>query len=679
MDEKERANFVFAPPGTATQGGGDNTTETTTTTPAKKKLTCDETLAGIVDVLAGQEVAYETLIASLIAVIAKGDETVAAQQQQKLAAAQERIERREKEATDTKTALQEEIQTSASMADALEKANKDLQLRGKQLSELRKELEKMRDYESSQEGELKLANGVITDLKNSLNWVKQQAEVAKRGHEEVESTFKESEKVLRKEYEQTLGALNLARVEISQLKTYIQKLENQAPVGSDAALLRERDKQFDAVILELEKEKQMREKATNALSAAENRAQKLAERTEGYESEVTKLKQQYDDLAVGYEHEKQAATSDARVKDLEEKLKEAQRRAKQGDTDQRSESGEQLRSAGEQLRQREAHIKQVEARVETLETELKASRKALREAVEKAVSHTLPTPEEAEETIEAAGSSMWGWLFSKTEGTRGDDDSGETTEPVTDEGVFAPLASLTEAGWNATLKKLTDREFTLGKMLDDENFDIGRYRFVSTKDISRVNDLLASPGKNNTTIIDDSESDDDEIFTPMFAPLGAPLTPSDSVNLARYERVVRHYAAANGTQRLRLRFTSASSATELELVVNNLSARALAEGAAPELVADVSGASHHIDYAYARGHDRDLIPARGSLSVTRYDADRLIGAAWTTQYVIPPPPADAHPFGTETVLKWANGTRLYLSYVTPTLYAIKLIVMPDTV
>ncbi len=160
-----------------------------------------------------------------------------------------------------------------------------------------------------------------------------------------------------------------------------------------------------------------------------------------------------------------------------------------------------------------------------------------------------------------------------------------------------------------------------------------------------------------------------------FQALGQPMTLQQTVTRLAYSALVKQ--RVDGPYQLRLEFRDLTDARRLSLSANRLAPRVLYENAEPELVADVSQEAHALDYHFVTQYDRDLIPAQGVLRMARYNGALLEFEETVGEYKLRPPAIES-PFGTEAVAVFEDGTRLYATYVTASLYALNLVVTPYT-
>lgn len=180
---------------------------------------------------------------------------------------------------------------------------------------------------------------------------------------------------------------------------------------------------------------------------------------------------------------------------------------------------------------------------------------------------------------------------------------------------------------------------------------------------------LIEAAKQRRRAIKDETSDDETIED---LPLGAPLTLGQTINRMGYSALVKQ--RVDGPLQLRLAFEDGRALPRLEMTVNGLAPRVLDEGAPPELVADISRNGRKIAYKFVTQLDRDLIPAKGRLTLTKYNGAVQL-TKLTQSYTLHPPLVE-QPYGTESMFEFSDGTRLYATYVTASLYAANIIVTP---
>jgi hypothetical protein len=207
---------------------------------------------------------------------------------------------------------------------------------------------------------------------------------------------------------------------------------------------------------------------------------------------------------------------------------------------------------------------------------------------------------------------------------------------------------------------LSDSTVALSRKLSSRGFSVNDYLLLSRVDMLTVNDtirrcqaapegLRGAPG------------------------LGSPLTFGENFTKEVYDLMATTYA--NGTNTMRLSFRNGRSERMLALKVGNLYPQTTSEYAAPEMVADIGRNSRYASYEYVSKLDRDLIPAEGTLTLSLYDKETLVRAEKPYPYTLVPPTGD-FPYGTESVVLFPDGTRLYAAYVTPSLYQANLLVTP---
>lgn len=164
--------------------------------------------------------------------------------------------------------------------------------------------------------------------------------------------------------------------------------------------------------------------------------------------------------------------------------------------------------------------------------------------------------------------------------------------------------------------------------------------------------------------------------------LGYPLGLAEIVARVQYTRMAHiSEESGSGTHSASLTFSDTTaplgSAKVLALRTGAMTPQIQYASAKPELVANLNpqGASRRLQYDHVSPLGRGLIPAEGSLSLELFNSGRLV-SAFTEQYSLSPPSGVTSPYGAESEVVFSDGTRLYASYVTSTVYSVKLIVLP---
>jgi hypothetical protein len=197
----------------------------------------------------------------------------------------------------------------------------------------------------------------------------------------------------------------------------------------------------------------------------------------------------------------------------------------------------------------------------------------------------------------------------------------------------------------------------------DGRFDPTDYRVLPEADLAQLEQDIAACRQQVAERVAPVEP----------ANMGSPLTFGENFTKVVYDRMATTYA--NGTNTMRLSFKNGRSERMLALKVGNLYPQTTSEYAAPEMVADIGRTSRYASYEYVSELDRDLIPAEGTLTLSLYDKETLVRAERAYPYTLVPPTGD-FPYGTESVVLFPDGTRLYAAYVTPSLYQANLLVTP---
>jgi hypothetical protein len=222
---------------------------------------------------------------------------------------------------------------------------------------------------------------------------------------------------------------------------------------------------------------------------------------------------------------------------------------------------------------------------------------------------------------------------------------------------------------------------TLQQLYDNGDLADGGFELISTEDRVALESLL----KARPVVVENRDEDSaDTIEEPAVHPveltrdaltLGTTLGMAGLVTKAQYAQMARR-DDGTGTRSARLTFMEPTlRGRALALRTGALSPQIQHLSAEPELVADLSerGACA-LQYEYVSRLGRTYIPARGALSVERYNGEFSRGA-FTELYELRPP-LGAQAYGCESVVRFSDGTRLYATCVTPSIYAVDLIVLP---
>lgn len=196
----------------------------------------------------------------------------------------------------------------------------------------------------------------------------------------------------------------------------------------------------------------------------------------------------------------------------------------------------------------------------------------------------------------------------------------------------------------------------LRKLVNTRDFDVDRYIIIPKSSYLGMMDYVLEGNAAKKEVKARAEG----------------LSLGQSVARYAYESLARQ--PLNGTHRLRLAFHDANDRRRLEIIANDLAPRVLNEGAAPEMVANIGLRGRALDYAYVGPLERDLIPATGSLTWRHYDG-ALLRAETTEAYTLTVPPTET-PYGAAATHEFSDGTRLYATYVTASLYSVNMIVTP---
>jgi hypothetical protein len=162
--------------------------------------------------------------------------------------------------------------------------------------------------------------------------------------------------------------------------------------------------------------------------------------------------------------------------------------------------------------------------------------------------------------------------------------------------------------------------------------------------------------------------------TPGETRLGGPMTLGESVTKSAYVELAS--LGGTGANRLSLAFVDARGARALSLSAIGIAPQIARGLAPPEFVIDVGKGGHGLEYSFVHPMlGRDLIPAKGRITLETYDRAESLRRI-TYAYALRPPTSPSTPYGSEASVTFADGTRLYATYVTASLYQLGLVVVP---
>jgi len=158
--------------------------------------------------------------------------------------------------------------------------------------------------------------------------------------------------------------------------------------------------------------------------------------------------------------------------------------------------------------------------------------------------------------------------------------------------------------------------------------------------------------------------------------MGSPLGLTGLVTKEQYAQMA-HRDDGTGTRSAYLTFLDPTlGARALALRTGALSPQIQHQDAEPELVADLG--RHRktaLQFDYVSHLGRGFIPAKGVLSVVRFNGDRRSGR-FTERYELRPPAGSDRFYGTESQVRFSDGTILYATCVTSSIYQVDMIVLP---
>jgi hypothetical protein len=149
---------------------------------------------------------------------------------------------------------------------------------------------------------------------------------------------------------------------------------------------------------------------------------------------------------------------------------------------------------------------------------------------------------------------------------------------------------------------------------------------------------------------------------------GRVLTLGESWTALDYGRLARGLPVGSGTARITLSFAGNNGKRELDLSATAVAPITLGAQSQPEFVVS----SQRVEYEFLKHRrDPDLVPARGRLTMVLSDRGATTRRA-TYDYAFD----GKGGYDTAVAVTFADGTRMYATRVTPTLYALSLLVVP---